>query len=377
MTRTNFGERRILGPALLAVLLAACGGFGAGTSSGTTVASSSPNITKLGPGPKLTIEMLGEENPNLIADKAVVHSYWTETIPQASDGRITVNYSYWDVRGLHAEAGLRTLRDGLVDLAIMVMSKAATDAPYLEGNDLAGLSPNATQAAKAGTAWATAVNPQLSKLGVQMIGVYAYPAQVIYCKDTLKQLSELKGRRVRVFGHTLGDFVQAAGGQPVSMASSDVYSAMQRGVIDCAISGTSAGNTNRWYEVAHSLYTIPLAWAVLGVFVNQNWWNSQPADVRGFLSTHTGIFTQKMDDLAVQLTQGGVDCNTGKDSCVNGNKVTDHPMVEVKPTAADLAQLKTWLSSVIVPAFFQRCGLDNCKALWNSSVGKIAGITAT
>lgn len=366
----------VLVAAVAALVLVGCGSYGAGTGqSGTSTSASPSNITKLGPGPKLNIAMLGEENPNLIADKRVVHDYWTKIIPEASNGRITVDYTYWDVRGLRAEHGIRTLNSGLVDIAIMVNAKASTDAPYLEGLDLAGLSPTAAQAAKVASAWREAVNPSLAKLGVQMLGAYTYPAQVIYCKDQINQLSELKNRRVRTFGNTLADFVSAAGGQPVSMAASDVYSAMERGVIDCAVSGTSAGNTNRWWEVSRYLYFIPLTWAVLGVFVNQNWWNSQPAEVRGFLRTHIGIFTQKMNDLAVDLIQKGLDCNTGKETCTPDTGVrATKPMVVVNATEADLRQLKVWLSSVIVPKFFQRCGLDNCKTLWNGSVGKVAGV---
>jgi len=62
-------------------------------------------------------------------------------------------------------------------------------------------------------------------------------------------VSDLKGRKVRVFNKTMSDFIQAVGGTTISMAFAEVVPALQRGVVDCAVTGTMSGFTAGWPEV--------------------------------------------------------------------------------------------------------------------------------
>jgi len=71
-------------------------------------------------------------------------------------------------------------------------------------------------------------------------------------------------------------------------------------------------------------------------------------------------------------TQQGIDCNIGKESCTMGTKAK---MTLVPVSDADRALLKKVLSETVVPKWAARCPGD-CVANWNSTVGKIVGITA-
>jgi TRAP-type C4-dicarboxylate transport system substrate-binding protein len=110
-----------------------------------------------------------------------------------------------------------------------------------------------------------------------------YPAQIIFCRKPIKDLADLKGRKVRPFGLSLDDLVIALGATPVSLAYAETYVALERGVVDCAITGSASGNAAKWYEVTAYEYTLPLSWAVSGYYTNLAWWNKVAPDVRRFL----------------------------------------------------------------------------------------------
>jgi TRAP-type transport system periplasmic protein len=94
------------------------------------------------------------------------------------------------------------------------------------------------------------LNKELERFNVRIIATYPFPAQVFFCRDPITSLADVKGRRVRTPGGSQNDFIQAIGGQPVAIGFPEVYSALERGVVDCAVTGTATGNGARWYEVA-------------------------------------------------------------------------------------------------------------------------------
>jgi len=112
--------------------------------------------------------------------------------------------------------------------------------PFLDGIDLAGLHPDIEQARKTALALVPLANKELAKFGSQIIAVYPFPAQVIFCRQPVSSLADLKGRKIRTFGASLNDFVTAIGAQPVSIGFPEVYSALERGVADCAVTGTGS-----------------------------------------------------------------------------------------------------------------------------------------
>ena len=88
---------------------------------------------------------------------------------------------------------------------------------------------------------------------------------------------------MRTAGGSQNDFIQAIGAQPVAIGFPEVYSALERGVVDCAITGTATGNGARWYEVTEPHVRAAGAWGVAAYVVNLAWWNKLDPAVRDFL----------------------------------------------------------------------------------------------
>ena len=179
-----------------------------------------------------------------------------------SGGTIDVKLSSHAEMSLNGPEVLRLVRAGQVDIGASPLSTVSGDVPFLDGIDLAGLHPEITQARKAADALVPLANKELEKFGSFIIATYPFPAQVVFCRQPMTSLADLKGRKIRTFGASLNDFVTAVGGQPVSIGFPEVYSALERGVADCAVTGTGSGNAAKWYEVTTHVYNLPVSWAV-------------------------------------------------------------------------------------------------------------------
>jgi TRAP-type transport system periplasmic protein len=338
-----------------------------------TAPPAKPGTPTLGPGPKVSVQMMGQSIPTVLQYSKVELPYANEIIPQRSNGRVEVTLSTWAERGLAGTEIVRLISRGQVDVAHITLTVVAGDVPLLDAADLTGLNPTIEQARRVLDALTPDANKELERFGVRFIANLAYPAQVFFCRQPVKDLSDLKGRRIRTRGPADNNLVSAMGAQPVSVAFNEVYSALERGVVECAITSTASGNAAKWYEVTTHMYTLPLAWALSGYGTNIAWWNKLDADVQRFLQATFNEISDKQWALAQELTQDGIDCNTGKPTCKLGTLVKERPMIEVRPTEADKTLLRKTLADNVIPAWVKRCG-ERCGEIYNRVVAPIAGV---
>ncbi|MFC7539520.1 TRAP transporter substrate-binding protein DctP [Siccirubricoccus deserti] len=211
----------------------------------------------------------------------------------------------------HAERNLsgtelvRLVRSGQADIAAATLTTLSGDVPILDGVDLAGLAPEIGVARRIAEAMLPVVNRDLERFGARLMVIYPFPAQVVFCRQPFASLSELRGRKVRTFGNSLVDFFTAWGAQPVSIGFPEVYSALERGVVDCAITGTGSGVAARWPEVTTHVSNLPVSWALAGYMVNVAWWNRLDPQVRSFIEAALREVNDKQWELGAAATRTG------------------------------------------------------------------------
>ena len=303
----------------------------------------------------------------------VEKQYYTKIIPERSAGRITADFISTDELGLKGFEIIRLLKQGMLDIGTATILYVSGDEPFFEGIDLAGLFPDIEAAHKGHTAYKPLMDERLQrKFGLKMLTLHPYPAQVIYCRPPVKSLADLKGKKVRVFGRTLGDLVEHVGGASVTIGWGEVYQALERGAADCAITGTLSGNTGRLYEVTTHLLTLPVGWATTMHTIGLAVWDRLDPKVKEFLLPIFAEMEQKLWDFGRESTQDGINCNTGVEPCKYGFK---GKITLVTPSPADFALREEALRKTIIPRWVKRCGRD-CVGSWNDSAGKVVGIRA-
>lgn len=91
-------------------------------------------------------------------------------------------------------------------------------------------------------------------------------------KKNIKTLEGLKGLKIRVFG-IYEPIVRAIGASPMSLPIGDVYTAMQRGVIDGLITNPPACKQYGLYEVTKAVISPGFLQMSAAMYMNKDVWN--------------------------------------------------------------------------------------------------------
>ncbi|OED45891.1 hypothetical protein AB838_22080 [Rhodobacteraceae bacterium (ex Bugula neritina AB1)] len=322
--------------------------------------------------PEISITAVGV-NQHSLASTENEQPFWNEVIPEASGGNVSVTFAPMDIMGIKGDQVMSMTQLGVVDFGASDISKMAGQNPLFEGCDLAGLALDIETARAACEAWLPVMSAAAEEqFNIKLLALGANPPQVIWCNDPLEGLADLAGRKVRVFNKTMTDFVEAAGATAVSIAYAEVVPALQRGVVDCAVTGSGSGNTAGWWEVATHQFQVYLGWAINFQSVNLDRWNSFTPETQAFF---TGQFDQLSDDLwtvAAMSVNDADYCNFGTGECKLG-KVANPPMVNVPVSDADRAQHAEIMQNVVLLEWARRAGRDNAEK-WNETVGNVVGL---
>lgn len=338
------------------------------------LAQQTPSLS--GEGDKVTIKTVTQTLPTLTQYTKVELPIY-EQVPAWSNGRVKVEPSTWAEYGVQAADILNLVRQGQIDVGAAPLAQVSGQVPFLEIADLAGLSPNVKMARAVSDAVIDASNAELEKFGLKIIATYPFPANIMFCKNKISSLADLKGHKVRTFGPSQNDLVQSLGGQTVSIGFPEVYGALERGVADCAVTAALSGNAAKWYEVTTSMLDVPVSWGVGGYYVSLAWWNGLDPQVQTFVSEVYARIKEEEWALGAAGTQDGIACNTGDAAnCKIGVLVPgDKSMAVVTPSSDDDALLRKTLSEVVIPNWLSRCG-DGCAEKFNTILGPLTGLTA-
>jgi TRAP-type C4-dicarboxylate transport system substrate-binding protein len=299
-----------------------------------------------------------------------------QALAQRSGGRIDVTLASWPERNVNGPEVIRLVRAGQVEIGAAPLQTVSGDVPFLDIADIAGLNPTVEQARRVADLVVPEANRELERFGARIIATFPYTAQVFFCREPVASLADLRGKRVRTAGGSTNDLIQAIGALPVGIAFPEVYTALERGTVDCAITGTLSGNNARWYEVSRGIYALSVSWSVGAYFVNVAWWNRLDPAVRDLITQTMREVENRQWQLGGELTEEGIACNVGDAAgCRSGGGavVTNRPMTAARPQAADQATVRTLLASTVLPAWVRRCGA-RCGELYNQIVAPISGV---
>lgn len=269
-----------------------------------------------GAGPKIAVQAITQVSPNMPQYTAVDQPLLRDAMAKATNDRVQVTLAAWPERNVNGPEVLRLVRSGQVDIAAAPLTTVSGDVPMLDGVDLAGMNADINQARKVADAMKPVANKELERLGIKLVATYPFSGQMLFCRKPISSLADLKGMKVRINGPSAGDLVKAMGGQPVSLAFGEVYTALERGTVDCGITGSGSGNSVKWPEVTTHLYAMPLSWSTSGYFVNLAWWNKLDPSVRAEFEKTFAAIENAQWKLGVESTEDGVACNVGRaDGC--------------------------------------------------------------
>ena len=110
---------------------------------------------------------------------------------------------------------------------------------------------------------------EMKRYNMRIVGWRPLEDYGLICTKPVRSPEDLKGLRVRSYGHALPRVFEAFGATPVSMGTADAYEALERGILDCSPTGITLARGWRFEEVAKYYVRFPLG-ANWGHFIAMN-----------------------------------------------------------------------------------------------------------
>ena len=297
--------------------------------------------------------------------------FWGTTLPAAGDFNVELTTHNQMSLGLGDIYPL--LGQGVYDVAMTVADYAVSDAPELEGLDVPLIALSADEA----RAMVDAARHMVSEIyrdrfNSHVLAIAPYPPQVVFCNAEISSLADLTGLKVRASGRMTAKLLEALGAEGVNVSFSEVPGALQKGVVDCAVTGAGSGYSAGWWEVSSHLLPIPLGgWDPVVTAINLDKWNGMSAENQALL---TDQIKTGFEDLAWASAQDAlvndIACLTGNGECPSGDA---RSMTLVDVSDEDFARARDILTSEVLPEWAERAGGD-WATRWNDSVGKVVGV---
>jgi TRAP-type C4-dicarboxylate transport system substrate-binding protein len=371
----------LIGISLL--ILAACGGddesvttTSSSSGSGSTTAAATAVPTAVSSGSSSSGAMSTDEsfefqyvcvNRTLLPCQ-VVQEYMA-AVNERSNGQIEIQLSSYPELGISGFDMIRLLEDGTIGLGEIYSGFVGGEFPIFEAANLWGVYNTVDQWFEASEALEDSIKELVSREtgGGKIVGFNYYSSNYFFTKGPLNTLPDFEGVKTRTHSVVLSDLIgpDGLGASPQTMAFADVYPALERGVLDGAVTCGSCGNGQKWFEVTDYLTgPVPGTFAQTFITFNGKEWNSLPADFQDIL-----------------LEEGVLHSARAKQAALNSDAESEGDLVGLGMTHSNftdemLGIIKDAAKASVIPKWAERAGGFGSESvnLYNEKVGPITGL---
>ena len=184
----------------------------------------------------------------------IIEQYWAPNLEERTNGQLILEVSSFPELGLAGPDTLQLVSEGTLSMANIYTGYVAGELPAIEVQSLWGIYPD----------WETMyysltdMHAQLEEMVARETGGgivvnhnwYSGNDQFFFSKKPLRSLEDFDGLKTRSHAAALSDWINGMGADAQFIAFSEVYTALERGIIDAGVTGSTPGYGQRWYEVA-------------------------------------------------------------------------------------------------------------------------------
>lgn len=227
-----------------------------------------------------------------------VFDVWAKKVEQESKGRIKVEI-YPSATLSKPAVTYDAATKGIVDIGVQAQGYTAGRFPLTQIAELPGLSNTAGQ-----------MSCMLQKLYDEGVVSSEYedthllfmmgagPGVIHSIDKPIRTPADMKGLRIRRPSAIAGDIIEAAGGSPVGLPAPDLYTSLERGVIDGMSLPWSPTGSFRLTELVNNHTNMPFYSSALLVTMNKDSYNNLSDDLKKVIDHNSG---KVMADLAGQV----------------------------------------------------------------------------
>lgn len=221
------------------------------------------------------------------------HGYleWAKALEAASKGELKAKV-FTGTALLPPNAHLSGLKDGIAQLTYHAGTYTPSDLPEDNIVSMLSLGVSDTMAVAFAVTDFYMNDPEMAARfkahGIVFAGGYATPPYNLMCTKKVATLADLKGLKIRMPGVIHADWAKSVGAVPVSVPSSEMFTGLEKGQLDCAANAANDMKSRSLWDIAKHASTISLGlyWAGWEWAFNRRFWNElKPEERRLLLDT--------------------------------------------------------------------------------------------
>ncbi len=300
----------------------------------------------------------------------IVENFLAPNLEARTNGQLQILPTSFPELGIAGPDSLTQVRDGTLDMASILGVYVAGELPQLEIQSLFGIYTEREQQFSA----TVNIDPHLQKLlvdnsgGGHVISINWHNGDDIFLftKDPLNTPGDFEGMKTRAFGTSISDWIRGMGGEAQFLAFSEVYTALERGILEAGVTGGDAGHGQRWYEVVNYINGPLTSWPTSHNVINGDVWASIPDDLKAIFEEESARMELEALRLGSIQNQLGLQKNidAGLEYIEFGPE-----MRALSDTAVEESVLPNWVDRVGGPGEFF------VQEVFNEGIGTVVGIT--
>lgn len=203
-----------------------------------------------------------------------------DRVAKATNGRVKITLS----DSLVSPAQIATsIRSGTLPMAAGIYTYLAAEEPRMAIFNLPGLINNIEEYQKVRDAFWSKDTDKIwkEKWNAIDLGDGAWCRSQLFSTKPIRTIKDFAGKRIRVHNPQAGELVSALGAVPTPIPADEILPALERGVIDGAITSACVGQGADYWRVTKYIQDWgagPITgWAIL---INQDVWASLPPDLQ-------------------------------------------------------------------------------------------------
>jgi TRAP-type C4-dicarboxylate transport system substrate-binding protein len=207
---------------------------------------------------------------------------WAKGVDEATKGRLKIRVFPAGSSGFKGGEALDAASENLLQIAEVWGGHVAGQEQILEMLDLPEFVPADFNFRV--KLW-QALIPLYAELFDKKYGLYLFDfmqlnPRRLFTKKEVKSLEDVKGQKIRAIGPADAAFVRAIGAVPTTTEWTELYTALQQGVVDGLMAADGPALAMKFYEVTGNTFNTANAGPTFFILVNKKALASLPEDVR-------------------------------------------------------------------------------------------------
>ena len=307
----------------------------------------------------------------------LLETYFRPNLLERTNGKVEFITSSFPELGLAGPDTLSLVTSGTLDSATIYGGYVGGEMPPIEIQNLWGIYSSREQEFEATQAIIKDIEEMVlaETEGVIMNhNWYAGNDQFFFCREKIDSLDGFAGKKTRSHSAALSDWINGMGAEPQFLAFAEVYTAIERGILDCGVTGADAGFGQRWYEVTDYIIGPLLSFPSNNNVINGNKWGQIPQDLQMIITEEAAKSELEALRIAAIQNEMGLLKNTSSDTRGAGIDA-----MEFVPFSEEMTfrSLNTAVMEHVVPAWVNRVGDTDHPIIadsFNQKVGPIVGL---